>query len=200
MSESAVAKLALDTRAHGPYVCENCDEENEDAILMTSGAIVCPKCKTQLAGFQMVSDIIVSAAPIKQGKGRKSKRWAIHWQSPDTSQEGTTVYDNMQEALEAACSWIKDQADMELDGLRNTKKDVEAGSEHVSWSEEDDEHVELLEGVLKDIEANKLAEAVENWLEYQGDTDPQDRIEIGPSGDVTDSASDFRRSVDLEAA
>lgn len=196
MPETAVAKLALDTRAHGPYVCENCDEENEDALLMSSGAIVCPKCKTQLAGFQMVSDTIVSAAPIKQGKGRKSTRWAIRQESPDTSQEGTTVYDNMQEALEAAASFIKEEGGNDLENDRLRKK---ADAEDDPWEEEDEERLQLLEGIMKDIEEGKLVEAVENWLDYQSDIDAQNRIEIGPSGDVTDSSSDFRRSADLEA-
>lgn len=65
--EKPVAKVALDTRAHGPYFCSQCDAENEDAILMTDARLVCPECGTPIDGFEMFSDAIVSVAPIKRG-------------------------------------------------------------------------------------------------------------------------------------
>lgn len=65
--EKPVAKLALDTRAHGPYFCSQCDAENEDAILMTDAQIVCPECGTPIEDFQPLYDAVVSAAPIKKG-------------------------------------------------------------------------------------------------------------------------------------
>jgi DNA-directed RNA polymerase subunit RPC12/RpoP len=66
-SEKPVAKLALDTRAHGQYVCAGCDAELEDAILMTDASVVCPECGTPIEGFEPFHDAIVSASPIKPG-------------------------------------------------------------------------------------------------------------------------------------
>lgn len=198
MAETAIAKLALDTRAHGPYVCDNCDEENEDALLMSDASVVCPKCKTPLEAFQPFSDVIVSAAAIAPAgkRSRKSKRWAIQFESPDTSQEAVTAYDNMQDALEAGTDWIKDQAN---DDLMNDKLRKEENAEDDPWEEEDQERMELLESILKAIEERRLADAIEQWLEYQGDTDPLEKISIGPSGDVTDSDFEFRRAVEAES-
>lgn len=198
MPEQPVAKLALDTRAHGPYVCEKCDAENEDAILMTDASVVCPECKEPLEAFYQFSEALTSASPIAVAGKKKSRqaRWAIHWESPDSSNEGTTAYGNMQEALEAASSWVEGQASDDVENYRIRKK---ADAADDPWETEDQERMDLLQDILKAIKEGRLADAIADWLEYQGDIDPQDKISIGPSGDVTDRDFDFRRAVQAEA-
>lgn len=65
--EKPVAKVQLDTRAHGPYTCTQCDAENENAILMTDGRLICPECGTPMESFGAFSDLVTSVAPIKRG-------------------------------------------------------------------------------------------------------------------------------------
>jgi hypothetical protein len=65
--EKPVAKVQLDTRAHGPFLCTQCSAENEDAILMTDGRLVCPDCGTPMEEFQPWYDLVVSVAPVKRG-------------------------------------------------------------------------------------------------------------------------------------
>lgn len=72
--ETPVALLRLDTRAHGPFVCTQCDEENEDGILMTDGRIVCPSCGTPMEDFEPLTDLIVSTAALKPGQV-DTKKW-----------------------------------------------------------------------------------------------------------------------------
>lgn len=72
--EKPVARLALDTRAHGPFVCDGCDAENEDGILMTDAKIVCPECGTEIGDFQPFYNAVISAAPIKRGDV-STKNW-----------------------------------------------------------------------------------------------------------------------------
>lgn len=65
--EKPVAKFAIDTRASGPVVCNQCDAENEEGILMTDASVVCPECGTPMEMFGFLHDSVVSAIPIKRG-------------------------------------------------------------------------------------------------------------------------------------
>lgn len=195
MAEKPVAKLALNTRTHGTYFCQNCKTENKDALLMSDASIVCPKCKTPMPEFQPFAGVVMSAAPVSTGKKSKKSRWVINWHSPDPSQEGTTAYDDMQEALEAATSWIKYEGEQVLENDRLRKQ---ANAADDPWEEQDQERMDLLEKTMSDIAAGRLAEAVVQWLYYQDDVDPQDFIEIGPSGYISSSPMEFRTAVDAE--
>lgn len=112
--------------------------------------------------------------PKKPKKSRKDL-WIVEFQSPDSSHEGIVAYANRAEAVGAACGFIKYQAKEELEGIE--------------WTEP--EAPDLLKQALAAIEAHKWDEAIYAWLEFQNEFDPQDKIAIGPSGDVSDRASDF---------
>lgn len=64
-ADKPIARLALDTRSMGPIPCEQCDEENEDALLMEDGAVVCPECRTPYPAFEQFSSLITSVSPAK---------------------------------------------------------------------------------------------------------------------------------------
>ncbi len=65
MPSKPVAILSLDTRSYGPAYCAKCDEETENALLMSDAQVVCPTCRTPVRGwgFEQFSDAVVSAAP-----------------------------------------------------------------------------------------------------------------------------------------
>jgi len=179
MPEKPVAKLALDTRAHGPYVCDNCEAENEDAILMTDATVVCPECKEPLEAFQQFSEAIVSVTPVAVKAGKK-RRWVIKFMGPDSSSESTDAYDSQEEAIDVAVGWIKSTAEGELNDFE--------------W-DEGDEAPEKLRSILAHIQKRELIEAISEWLDYQEESDPQEKIAIGPSGSVSTNAGDFDYSV-----
>lgn len=191
-----VAKLVLDTRSYGPIYCETCDDDLEDVLLMDDASVVCPECKGDIQAFNEFSDHLTSVRPVGGNKGKsKRSRWAIEWESPDTSVEGITTYEDMQEALEAAADWIKNEAGGDLENSRLRK---EADSDDDPWTEQDEERTDLLKSILNHIKSGALADAIGEWLDYQDDVDRQDRMSIGPSGSVTDRSSDFHTSVDSE--
>ena len=64
-ADKPVARLQLDTRSMGPIPCDECEAENEEALLMEDGAVVCPECKTALPAFEQFSTVITSASPVK---------------------------------------------------------------------------------------------------------------------------------------
>jgi hypothetical protein len=61
-----VATLALDTRGGGPAYCEKCDEDVEDVLLLSSAVLVCPRCRTPVAGLSdLLTDAgVLSAKPV----------------------------------------------------------------------------------------------------------------------------------------
>jgi len=65
--EKPVAKFSIDTRKSGPVVCEQCDAENEEGILMTDASVVCPECGTPMSMFDFLHDSVVSAVQLKRG-------------------------------------------------------------------------------------------------------------------------------------
>jgi hypothetical protein len=69
-ADKPVAKLSIDTRSTGPIICEDCDAENEDVLLMEDGGICCPECRSRLKAFEHISGIIVAAAPVKLKRQR----------------------------------------------------------------------------------------------------------------------------------
>jgi hypothetical protein len=64
-ADKPVAKLQLDTRSDGPWECEECHEEMTHVFLMEDGGVCCPHCKGYVTAFQEMSDVIVSAKPVK---------------------------------------------------------------------------------------------------------------------------------------
>lgn len=70
-ADKPVARLEIDTRAYGPLICEHCDEhdeehaENETALLMEDGGVVCPHCRTPFKAFEQFSGIVTSVRPVK---------------------------------------------------------------------------------------------------------------------------------------
>jgi len=186
MPEKPVAKLALDTRAHGPYFCEKCDAENEDALLMTDASVVCPECLTPMEEFQPFTDVIVSAAPVQGAKssgkpaaGRK-QRWIIEWTNIDSSQDATTAYDTKEEAFKVAADWIKETAQRELD------------SQEFDMSDDYDKAVhEQFTIMLDDLKKGDQRSAISQWLDYQGEFEPDEKMAIGPSGNVCERQGDF---------
>lgn len=71
-ADKPVAEIQLDTRAHGPIICDECDAEEESVLLMEDGAIVCKECHSDLPEFEQVSNLFISAKPLRvRGGGRK---------------------------------------------------------------------------------------------------------------------------------
>lgn len=177
MPEEPIAKLALDTRAHGEYLCENCDEPLENAILMTDASVVCPECKKPLKAFQAFTDAIVSASPVgKASKGQKGGKWVIELSNIDSSRNITRAYNSREDALEVAANWAKEMAKHELDQFE--------------W-DEGDEAPEDLKAIILAAESADYLDAVQKWLDYQGDYDPGETMALGPSGSVTDNSSEL---------
>jgi len=75
-ADTPVAKLKIDTRAYGPLICPHCDEhdeehaEQEEALLMGDGSVVCPRCKTSFPAFEQFDALITSVEPVR-GRGRR---------------------------------------------------------------------------------------------------------------------------------
>lgn len=107
---------------------------------------------------------------------RKNALWVIEFTSPDPSSESTNAYHTRKEAIDHACAWIKYNAEQDL--------------ESIGWGD-DDEAPKLLRQALDAIKAKRFASAVWAWLEYQNEYDPSEKIAIGPSGYVSDRASDW---------
>jgi uncharacterized paraquat-inducible protein A len=72
-----IAILELDSRSWGPSYCEKCDEELEQVMLTSNATLVCPTCKTQVEGFDDVSNLFVSARPVDP-KGLPGKHPRSH--------------------------------------------------------------------------------------------------------------------------
>ncbi len=91
-ADKPVARLAIDTRAYGPLICEHCEEvepegsefeggEFEEALLMEDGSVVCPRCHTTFEAFQQFSGVVTSVQPVKTrrstGAGGSDKGFEI---------------------------------------------------------------------------------------------------------------------------
>lgn len=71
-ADKPVAEIQLDTRAQGPIICDECEAEEESVLLMEDGAIVCKQCHSDLPAFHQVSELFLSAKPLRvRGGGRK---------------------------------------------------------------------------------------------------------------------------------
>ena len=74
-ADKPIVLLRIDTSTYGPLLCEECDEENEEqetALLMEDGGVVCPRCHTPFKAFEQFSGIVTSVEPVKvRGGGRK---------------------------------------------------------------------------------------------------------------------------------
>ena len=70
-ADRPVARLHLDTRAMGPAFCEECEAENEDALLMEDGSVVCPECKSDMPSFEQFSSILTSVEPVRLKRHQK---------------------------------------------------------------------------------------------------------------------------------
>lgn len=57
-----IARLALDSRSHGPAQCEVCEEDVEEVFLTDDGSFVCPDCGTPVPGFEEVTKLLCSAS------------------------------------------------------------------------------------------------------------------------------------------
>lgn len=176
MADQPVARLRLDTRSWGPAPCPKCGAENEDAILTSSASIVCPECGADLPGLEELTKTVVSASAIGKGETFKQERWVIEYGGQDPRQEATVAYDNRGEAVQAAIDFIKRQAQEEL--------------ERFEW-EPDDPAPEDLKQILGHIEQGRTVDAIVEWLEYQGDYNPDETIALGPSGSVSANPSEF---------
>jgi len=71
-ADKPIARLAIDSRAYGPLICEHCadsgDEtegEREEALLMEDGGIVCEECHTPFKAFEQFSAVVTSVQPVR---------------------------------------------------------------------------------------------------------------------------------------
>lgn len=112
--------------------------------------------------------------PKKGSRGRDL--WVIEFSSVDTSQDATVAYGSRKEAIDAAVDFVKYHAKEERGAFE--------------WKPEDPAP-EVLDQILTDIKQGKMEEAIMGWLDYQSEYDPDEKIAIGPSGSVSDSAGDF---------
>lgn len=112
---------------------------------------------------------------------KKTKRdlWIIEFTSIDPSRDSTVAYDSRQEAMDVAASFVKDHAKEEL--------------ERFEWGPED-EAPGKLKAILGFLKQGKKEDALLEWLDYQGEYNPDESIAIGPSGSVSDSPWDFPRA------
>jgi hypothetical protein len=108
---------------------------------------------------------------------RTGDLWVIEFDSPDSSQCFTNAYHSKAEAVDIAIGWIKDSAQRELDQFE--------------WKS-GEEAPEMLKEILQQIDQNQYDEAIYGWLEYQSEYDPEETIAIGPSGQVSERASDYQ--------
>ncbi len=82
----------------------------------------------------------------------------------DPSRDGSDVYDSEEEMLRALAGRVRGLA-------REERENYELG----------DDELEVLEMIDEDLSRERLREAVEGWLTYQSDYDPDEEIEIeGP--------------------
>lgn len=109
-------------------------------------------------------------------KKKKLDLWIIQFGNIDPSQGATVAYESREEAVEIAADFVRDQATSEL--------------EEIGW-EPGDEAPEKLSGILDLLKQGKKEHAIVEWLDYQGEYDPSEKIAIGPSGSVSDSPGDF---------
>lgn len=112
-------------------------------------------------------------------KKKKRNLWIIQFGSIDPSQDATVAYESREEAVEIAADFVRDQAKSELEGI--------------GW-EPGDEAPEKLKEILELLKQGKKEGAIVEWLDYQGEYDPSEKIAIGPSGSVSDSPGDFPRA------
>lgn len=108
---------------------------------------------------------------------RSRDLWIIEFDSPDSSLCFTNAYPSKEAAVKMAISWIRNVANLELDQFE--WKPGEAAPE-------------MLKEILKAIDEKRFDDAIYDWLEYQSEYDPEETIAIGPSGQVSDSASDYQ--------
>jgi len=113
-----------------------------------------------------------------RAKKKARELWIIEFTSIDPSQDATVAYDSREEAVKVAVDFIKDEAKGELEGI--------------GW-EPDDEAPKMLRDILGLLEQGKKEEAIQVWLEYQGEYDPREKIALGPSGLVSGKPRDFPR-------
>ena len=70
-ADKPVARLQIDTRAYGPLICKHCEQYDEDnaeqetALLMEDGGVVCPECRTPFEAFEQFSGVVSSVQPVK---------------------------------------------------------------------------------------------------------------------------------------
>ena len=125
-ADKPIARLRIDTRAYGPLICENCEEINEDdaeqenALLMEDGGVVCEKCHTPFEAFDQFSGIITSVEPVKvRGGGRKG--YEIAEENPRDFRDapnyrGCSIHSDDVDECKAdpeACRWTCDVHDQE---------------------------------------------------------------------------------------
>lgn len=107
-------------------------------------------------------------------KGASRNRWIIEFRSIDPSRDAIVAYKTKVEAIYVAADFVADTAKLELDTFGD-----------------DFEAAEDLKELIAMVKSGMLVEAVEGWLEYQNEYDPEDKIAIGPAGSVSDKPHDF---------
>lgn len=124
----------------------------------------------------MVSDVIKYLKGEDVAKKKKRELWIIQFGNIDRSRDATVAYESREEAVEIAADFARDQAKIEL--------------EQIEW-DPGDEAPKKLKEILELLKQGKKEDAIVEWLDYQGDYDPREKIAIGPSGYVSDSPGDF---------
>lgn len=112
-------------------------------------------------------------------KHKKRDLWIIQFGSIDPSQDTTLAYESREEAVNIAADFVRGRAQEELEGI--------------GWGPED-EAPEKLKGILELLKQGKKEDAIIEWLDYQGEYDPNEKIAIGPSGSVSDRPGDFPKA------
>lgn len=107
-------------------------------------------------------------------KGSSRNRWIIEVRSIDPSRDAVVAYKTKVEAVYAAADFVATAAKFELDTFGD-----------------DFEAAEDLKELIAMVKSGMLVEAVEGWLEYQSEHDPEEKIAIGPAGSISDQSHDF---------
>jgi len=192
---NVVGTLKVDARSGGPWECHDCGEELDKVDVLDDGSITCPHCWEPFidnihdlspdqfvvpADAERIQSMIkpptkdrLKVGPTKSNP--KKGTWIIEWTEDDSSRDTTVAYDTKEEAIEIAAEFAAKKAHDELTCFE--------------W--DDDEAVEMLEEVIKLYEEKDPVGAIKAWLDYQNEYDPDERIAIGPSGSVSDRATDF---------
>jgi hypothetical protein len=107
-------------------------------------------------------------------------KWVVDFRNIDSSRDFTKVYRTEQGMLRALGPWIRAQADEQINDMQFHIDSLRGRDEPGSWTIERGRAViERLDAIRRDLARGRLRDAVDGWLEYQGEMGTlDDQIDI----------------------